>query len=399
MSTLDLFEDAPDITEADFDTVLANTLAAINAVLATAPVCVSWSAGKDSSVVLSLTLEAAGRRRQRGEHLHPIVVMTADTRVESPEVHAYARAELRAVQRFARQHGLDVRTEVTTPRLTESWALTILSGRSLPSFIGGHSDCTSQMKVQPLQRAQKRFDKELPGLVNLLGTRFDESARRAANMRKRQETAEQIWTGADGRRYLSPIAYWSTDSVWTYIGTVMADETLRTYSSFEELHRIYRDASGSTCVVVAEMAGQVKSKPCGARTGCWSCLKVERDESLEAMLASDPRYAYMKGLAALRNYLLATRYDWSKRTWMPWAPEVDGSIEIKPHRYRPSFLAELLHLCLSLDAKEQQAAAQLGIEPRFQIVDLRTLIAIDAHWALHVFASGGNVIFQDSQGP
>ena len=381
--TTNLFAAIETCDEQDFEAILASTMRVIDALLAERPVSISWSGGKDSSVTLHIVLCVARKRAQLGLPVHPIVVLTADTLVESPEITAYARAELRAVQRFAKRHGLPLHVEVTTPRLTESWAVVVLSGRSLPSYYGGNSDCTVNMKSQPLSRAQARHDAKFPGLVTILGTRYDESTRRAANMRKRAETAEQVWIGKDERPYLSPIAYWTTDHIWTLIGTVMAIESEQTYSDFSELHRIYADASGGGCVVVAEMAGMMKSSPCGARHGCWACVRMDADKSLEAMLAADSRYEYMRPLNQLRNFLLAVRYDWSLRTWMPWDPDPDGSLEVAPYRFRPSFLAKLLRICLSIDERERQAASATGIRPRFKIIDVRSLIAIDAYWSLH----------------
>lgn len=382
-STSSLFAGTDTCNEPDYEVILASTMRVIDALLATRPVSISWSGGKDSSCTLHLVLYVARQRVQLGMPVHPIVVLTADTLVESPEITAYVRAELRAVQAFAKRHNLPVHVEVTRPRLTESWAVVVLSGRSLPSYYGGNSDCTENMKSNPLSRAQQRHDKKFPGLVTVLGTRYDESNRRAANMRKRAETAEEVWIGKDGRPCISPIAYWTTDHIWTLIGTVMAIESEQTYSDFSELHRIYADASGGGCVVVAEMAGMMKSSPCGARHGCWACVRMEADKSLETMLATDSRYEYMRPLNQLRNYLLAVRYDWSLRTWIPWAPDPDGRVEVAPYRFRPSFLAKLLRICLSIDERERRAASAAGIRPRFKIIDLRSLIAIDAYWSLN----------------
>lgn len=48
-------------------------------------------------------------------------------------------------------------------------------------------------------------------------------------------------------------------------------------------------------------------------------------------------------------------------------------------------LQDILRYALTIDIEEREAADRLGIEPRFQIVSLQALIAIDAVWSLQAF--------------
>lgn len=100
------------------------------------PVCVSWSAGKDSSVVLNLLLSAAAKLALTGAKLPPLVVVHADTLTENPSMVQYAHGEMEQVRAFALAHGLDVTIEVSTPNLAQQWAVRVIGGRALPSFPG-----------------------------------------------------------------------------------------------------------------------------------------------------------------------------------------------------------------------------------------------------------------------
>ena len=353
-------------------------------VLAKHECSVSWSSGKDSSVVLGLVMQAAASLKRAGVPVRPITVMHGDTTVENPEIRAYADKEIRAIERYARALGIPLTVVVARPNLTESWQVRVIGGRALPAMPGLNHDCAWSMKVEPMKRARKVvLGDGARNIITVMGTRFEESPQRAARMRERGETPDKSWQGDDGNLYLSPIALWGTDDVWEYLGLARAgDSDVRTFSDFEDVFRIYSAGSGSSCAVVGDMAARGKSKPCGARTGCWCCTPAGRDKSLEAMIAGEERYGYMRGLNQLQRFLINTRWDFSRRLWLGRTLDDEGYVAIRPDVYSPDMLRELLRYCLTLDAEERSAAASLGIAPRFEIISLQTLIAIDAMWNL-----------------
>lgn len=345
---------------------------------------VAWSGGKDSSVVLGLVLQAAKDLKASGVDFQPIIVTHGDTMVENPEIRQYADMEIRRIRRFGQKHDIPLEVLVATPNLTESWQCRVIGGRAMPSFPGMNHDCTTSMKIHPMERIRKAIlGKEAKNVVTIIGTRFEESPQRAARMRERGETPDKPWVGDDDALYLSPIALWEMGDVWEYLGLCKAgDPETTTFSNFESVFRIYADAAGSTCAVVGDMASKGKSKPCGARTGCWCCTPIGRDKSAEAMIEGDERYAYMRGLNRLQRFLVNTRWDFSRRLWLGRTLDDDGYVAIRPDVYSPDMLRDLLRYCLTLDAEEQEVAAELGISPRFQIIDARTLLTIDAMWNL-----------------
>jgi DNA sulfur modification protein DndC len=358
------------------------------------PVACSWSAGKDSSTVLNLLLTTAAHLKRKGVVIPPIVVTHADTMVENPDMVRYAQDEMKRVRHYARQNDLTVKIETATPLLTEQWVVRVVSGRALPTFPGTNRDCVTSLKIKPMTRLRKRVMKALGNdtePVVLLGTRYDESVVRNANMRERGESAVEIRRGIDehgkpSHLFLSPLAHWSSDDVWEYLAMARAG-AIPAYSNFEETFGVYADAMGTSCVIVAEdMSKSLKaSKACGARHGCALCTaSTGKDQSMENMLASDPRYDYMRGLNHLRNFIVNTRWDMDRRSWIGRTIN-NGYVRVGPDAYSPAMMEELLRYSLTIDAVEREAASAARIAPRFQLVNIEQLFAIDAMWSLQAF--------------
>lgn len=342
-------------------------------------ICVAWSGGKDSSMVLELVLRSA--------ILHPspapIVVIHADTGIENPEIALYVKKEIQNVREYAARHNLDVTVKIATPSLNDSWAVKIIGGRALPSFCNNNRDCSVDFKVKPQKRLRKQIFTEFSGVtpVTVIGTRYSESSSRKKKMEARQESDFETWVGKDKTAYLSPIAYWSTDDVWDYLAKQQKAGT--GYSDFIEIFRIYGDATITTEVDASILSTGKKGKGCGPRFGCFLCC-VTSDTSLENLIDGDPaQYGYMKGINALQKFLIATQYDFERRDWFGRTIDEKGFITIRPDVYSPNMLEELLLYCLTLDVREAEAAYHLGISKRFQIITPDILIAIDAMWSLY----------------
>lgn len=267
--------------------------------------------------------------------------------------------------------------------MASSWQLKVLTGRGLPSFPGGSSDCTVDLKIAPQQAFRKKLFREIeksgmPGAVTCLGTRFDESVRRGTNMRERGDQADTPVLNKDGELVMAPIAHWSEDDVFEYLGYVSSG-LLESYSNMEEVLRIYAHSAGTSCAVVASAIHSEKkpsSGGCGARHGCWTCQKTV-DKSLEAMLAFDERYEYARGLNQFNKYVRATQFDWSLRHYVGRTIK-GGYVEIKPDTYHPRFIRELTRMMLQLDYDEQGRARCAGEHPKFSILPVPMMIAVDA---------------------
>lgn len=356
-------------------------------------ICFSYSGGKDSSTVLSMGLAAAAQLKAEGKPVKRFLVLNSDTKVENPEVLGVVHAELARIQGWIAEQGLPGHISVTEPYILSQWAVTIIGGRNLISTPLTNRNCTTNLKSDPLNRVRKQFfgpNSVAQGkfTVGVTGVRFSESAERAGNMAKRAESPVQVvQTNSDQDVFLAPIANWTTDDVMEYIGLAVnrdvlpVDERLpiELYSDFVDVWRIYKDAEGE-CTVGR---GDKPSKGCGARHGCYVCSMVSNDRSMDAFLVQE-QYSYMAGLAKFREYLNNTVHDYSKRIWVGRTITA-GHIAYGPDVYSPEYAQDLLRYALTIDRDEKVAAARLGIQPRFEIVGLRALVAIDALWSIQAY--------------
>jgi len=358
------------------------------------PLAVAYSGGKDSSVMAALVLEAARCAKERGLDVPQILFTHARTGIDNPAMDTVAKLEIERIRGYARAQDLPVRVDIVEPALNDSWAVRIISGRALPTFANSSSrDCAISWKLNPQKRQRKTVFKELQASgrpVVLVGVRFEESPGRAARMSARGEADTEIWQdevrNSSGRVQrvedrLSPIAHWTQEDVWVFLSELSSGERT-SYTNAKDLWDVYRDGGNSSCAVVADDALKANAKACGARFGCALCTAVGRDKSLEAMLESDEKYRFLIPLNRLQRFLVDTQYDMTRRSWLGRTIQDDGYIAIAPDAYSPAMQRELLSYALTIDRDEQRAAAAAGVPPRFELVSLKQLVAIDAIWSI-----------------
>lgn len=351
-------------------------------------VSVSFSGGKDSSVLMHLVCKAAVRARDAG--LSPFVsVMSSDTGVENPEISGLLRSEQAKIRAFLEQHGIAHSVETAKPSLATSWATRVLGGNKLPSFPGQSRDCSVQLKIAPMRSARAALFRDWgkENVVLLIGTRFDESSERAAAMKARGEQAVTPYVNAEGELTLSPLAFWVSEDIWETLGYIRAGVD-PSYSDLEDTFRVYASAGGTSCAVVSDMVLETTRKArgsCSARFGCATCLVVKQDQSLSTMMGAGEEYRYMQGLSDFRDFIANNHWDMSKRQHVGRSIDDFGRVNLQPDCYSPAYLLELYRYALTLDVQEQEAARKLKIAPRFELVGLETMVAIDALWSLNGF--------------
>lgn len=371
------------VTDWTPDELEQRAMAAIDAVLeAGHPLICAWSSGKDSSVVANLMLNAARVRLQSGLACPPLLINHSSITVENPEVQALAASEIAKMRAYAAAQGIPLTVRVGRPTLYSAFACRVIGGRGLPPFPDTRGDCSVDWKVRVGDRLAASARIELRRLttkpaVLMTGVRREESAARAASIASRGERDDGIWTNEEGAMRLSPILSWTSDDVWTYLGYCSAG-LIPSYSDFAETMRFYRDAGGSSCVVVAsDMMDTRKNVGCGARSGCVTCTKVQSDKSLTNMVESDSgRYGYMNPMLAFRDFIANTQYDWSRRSYVGRTIDKDGYITIAADTYSPQMLEDLLWYALSIQATLPAAA-------KFRYVNMKELFAIDLLWSAY----------------
>lgn len=386
--------DAPDhvrsMPESEIGEKIAKAKAVLKWLMTTYPTSWSVSYGKDSSATLGLAMAAAAELVREQRTVQTFVVLTADTGVENPSVKALSERETAKVNAWIARFKLPGTTHVAHPHLASQFAVAVIGGRALPSMFGGKRDCTSDWKSAPLSRLRKQVlgaNNVAAGkfVVSVTGVRKSESTVRAGNLSLRRESATQVvQTNVDGNVALAPIIDWSWDDVFEYLGRC-SNGIEQTYSSMADVIETYREATGECVLLSSDEENAKASKPCQSRFGCWTCLQVQDDRSMDQMV-TEPKHAYMRPLAKFRSYLKNTYYDLSRRTWVGRTIDENGYIRFAVDGYSPAQLQDLLKFALTIDIEERQAAGRLGIAPRFQIITMESLLAISAHWSLQGFA-------------
>lgn len=389
------------VVEPTFDEKVAGAVEVVKTLLRNGKrLLAACSFGKDSSVMVSLTLRAMEELKAEGFDLPEFQVMTADTMMENPVVHAYAKQEVRSLRAYADAKGLPVRIWVSSPNLSENWLVALIGGRTVASLPGNSAKCQQSMKKAPLDRVKRQIRALIKNemgkaftdetMVLLIGTRRDESAVRGRNMADRGESAfEPVNTAKEGERptyVLSPLADFTTMDIFTYLGRV-TNGHIQTYSDYQTLTEVYRDSAGECMVNIFFRDGSVEKKTsCGSR-GCWSCLRVADDRSMENMLNEESgKYRFMQPLNDFRNYLKARHYDPKARNWISRSiNEETGGIVIAPNAYSPELCLELLRYALTIDVEEAEWAAANNKPPRFQLLGMREILAIDMLWGRYAY--------------
>lgn len=380
------------VLDMSMDEKVAIAVQAIKAqVLAGRHLSVAWSGGKDSSVTLSIALIAMRELMAEGVNVPTLNVCHSDTKMEQPAVVAYNKVMINRIEAYAKSSGIPIRVWLASPGLSMDYLVSVIGGRTIIS-LGSNTKCQQMTKAYPLDQLKRRVRKQIAvetgvkakavQIVTLIGTRFDESATRGRAMADRGESAvDAVDVMDDGQLVLSPIANFTQFDVFEFIGKVRS-EKIETYDNFDQLVQIYRDLNGGDCMVNAYLAGKEQSKaPCNARTGCWTCTRVSRDASTEALLAAESgEYAWMKPLNDLRSYMLKMHFNPTARAWLARDVGKDGWVTVTPNAYSPAYTHELLGIVLSIQADEQLEARRLGIAPRFKLLSLKQIMAIELNW-------------------
>ncbi|PWD01983.1 phosphoadenosine phosphosulfate reductase family protein [Pseudomonas amygdali] len=360
-------------------------------VLAGRHLSVAWSGGKDSSVTLSIALIAMRELIAEGVSVPTLNICHSDTLMENPVVTAYNKLMIKRMNEYAEVSGIPMRVWLASPGLSMDYLVSVIGGRTIMS-VGNNTKCQQMTKAYPLDKLKRQVRKHIAAetgvkakavqIVSLIGTRFDESATRGRAMADRGESAvDAVDVMEDGQLVLSPIANFSQFDVFEFIGYVRS-EKIETYDNFNQLVELYRDLNGGDCMVNAYIAGKEQSKaPCNARTGCWTCARVSRDTSAESLIAAESgEYAWMKQLNDLRSFMIKMHFNPSARAWLARDVGEDGWITVTPNAYGPEYTRQLLGIVLSIQADEQIEARRLGIAPRFKLLSLKQIMAIELNW-------------------
>lgn len=325
------------------------------------PWIVGFSGGKDSTLLLQLTWLAV-KEISEANRVRPIYVVCNNTLVENPKVLDYVDNVLKKIQEEAHNQSMPIFVKQTTPALEDTFWVNLI-GKGYPSPNNIFRWCTERLKINPTTKFILEKISDVGEVIILLGTRSDESANRAKNLKKREVKGSRL------RKHILPNAFVfaaikdvKTDDLWQYLAQVPSPWK----SSNKELITLYKNANSGDCPLVID-----KTTPsCGnSRFGCWVCTVVKRDKSMEALIENGEEW--MEPLMELRDLLAASRDDENVRQ----RKRRDGTEkEGQWGPYKPTFRAQFLELLLAA-----QKEIQLE-QPEINLINYQELVAIQVLW-------------------
>lgn len=340
----------------------------------------AFSGGKDSSATVTLIahLIATGEIKQP----KTMIVFYADTRLELSPLQVSAMAIMDKLKEMG------VITEVVMPPIDDRFFVYIL-GRGVPPPSNTFRWCTSQLKIEPMQRALEhhaltlRFGelikRERDGkwvyrgfgkdkLLMITGVRLGESAARderiALSCSRDGAECGQGWLQESAKEglndTLAPLLHWRVCHVWDWLN-------------------IFQSEHGYPTRMIAEAYGGDEATEINARTGCVGCNLASRDLALETILAKYPeKWGHLSPLLKLRPmYAEMKKPENRLRKW--GEKRADGSLAANQGRLGPltldarrHFLHEVLSIQDEINAsiKDLSPVSLITVEERNRILDL-----------------------------
>lgn len=266
------------------------------------------SGGKDSAATVCLAIEYLKRHPEVRPKL---LILHADTLMESPPMEEFARFLMGAMQEECQKHGIDCEVWIVTPPPADDfWTLTL--GYGYPPFSNNFRPCTDRIKVKPqiaaLESVARRYTPEGGQIGDvaalLLGVRMDESDARREGLSKvcnlQDGECGQILDAPQhlpGVTTVAPIINARTCKVW-------------------DLNMFILPALGWPVERLAEIYGDDV-----VRFGCWMCPLVKRVRDVENLVQL-PENAWMEHLLRFREDFLSEARNPANRMKTSTAPQM-----------------------------------------------------------------------------
>lgn len=341
------------------------------------------SQGKDSTIVELMAMEAYRQAREAGEiaENHPLILSTVDTAGEAIPMKMYVRYARKRILAYAKQHGINMIYDIVTPPVYDEYFVRFSGAQKLIPNATRNGDCSVILKITPSERYVKRVLGDLSStysnspVVSCVGSRLDESGRRASNMQRQgiasknvakllSEMGKESFGGTTIYKF-APIKNWSTDSVFDALRIAGSRPLLRRkgfesipafLSDFGLLLEIYGNGSNETCEI---SVGSNASSGCNgkARFGCVFCTMVAVKDNSSTALAALPRWRVLgaENTLRVRDYLFRLSIDMDARALHARAydPVVFNRVALQPNILKPRYLEKMIRYAgqLTLDSR------------------------------------------------
>lgn len=270
----------------------------------TKPWIVGFSGGKDSTILAHLTIEAL-LALPHEERRRPVFLVSNNTLVESPVFQSFVDALLNRIADNVESLRVPVQVVKTHPVADESFWVNLL-GRGYPAPNRTFRWCTDRMKIRPTSRFIREQVTTHGEAILLLGVRRAESSARAGSIARREASGDgRLSPHSDhkGVWVFSPIKDLTTDEVWTTLLSCRPPWG----GTYRDIVTLYKNAMGGECPFVMSSNDAPSCGSNSARFGCWTCTVVEKDGSLENLIAAG--HEQLEPLADFRNRLKSVSED------------------------------------------------------------------------------------------
>jgi len=344
------------------------------------PWVIGYSGGKDSTATVQLVWLSLQELpiEQRKKKVH---IINTDTLVQSPVIEKWVGNSLEIMGRAAKENGLPFVTHRLIPDMNNTFWVNFL-GRGYPFPRKKLRWCTDRLKIQPVNNFVKSAIAEHGEIIMVLGTRKAESQRRARTMayyeKKRVRELLSPNPTMANELVFSPLEEWNDNDVWVFL---MQYKNPWGYSN-QELLTLYRGATADNeCPLMVS-----KDLPsCGkSRFGCWVCTMVEKDKSMEAMIANDDEKAWMTPLLEFRNRFGDEENDRERRSFKKMQGYLQGSYGKLHHgpykkEIREAWLKELLEIQLDINRNGPEEFSDLELISLPELRNIRRIWVFDKH--------------------
>ncbi|MFV7771706.1 hypothetical protein [Shewanella marisflavi] len=352
------------------------------------------SQGKDSTIVELMGLEAYRQAREAGtiEAERPLILSTVDTGGEAIPMKMYVRYCRTRLLAYAKQHGINLHYDIVKPPMNDEYFVKFTGGQKLPPLATRNGDCSIILKVDPSERhvktLLKRFasckstgiDYQSAKVISCVGSREDESSRRANNMskqgiaKKSQEDLmaelSSVTVGKFNFYKFAPIKHWKTEQVFDAL-RLAGERPIRKVAGvaglpaflpdFGLLLEIYGNGSNETCEI---SIGSTASSGCNgkARYGCVYCTMIASRDNSSIALSALPRWNVLGTENALRvrDFLFRLASDMDARALHARAYDPAGfnRVALQPNTLKPRHLEKMVRYASQLSLDSIRIAAE-----------------------------------------
>lgn len=333
------------------------------------PWLIGYSGGKDSSLLVSLTIEVVMRLPEY-ERTKKIFIVTSDTGVENPIVKNYMHKSSAKINEFSNKISGNIQADIIYPEIQNSyWNLVIGLGYPTPEP-PGFRWCTDRLKIMPMNKYTNNIIENYGEIILLLGVRKAESQARMRSITSHEIEGKILTPHKDikGAYVYNPLTNIKNELVWEYL---LKDNGISSWGvDMKYLFSLYQGENlGEEQSVIGEIDKDKIPITGNSRFGCWCCTIVKEDKSLQNFINHGS--SELIPLRDFRNWLVSIRqnpeFRDNKRRNGKVYQKANGDYGFGP--FKLSAREEILRRLLKLEK-----------ETGFELITIDELKSIDTIW-------------------